>query len=79
MAKSLGNFVTIHELLTDWGGYEWPGEALRFNMLKTHYRQPIDWTYSSLDKAHGILWDWYGELKGDATRSDHSRSLSRVP
>jgi cysteinyl-tRNA synthetase len=64
MAKSLGNFVTIHELLTDWGGYEWPGEALRFNMLKTHYRQPLDWTYSSLDEAHGILWDWYGELKG---------------
>ena len=63
MAKSLGNFVTIHELLTDWGGYEWPGEALRFNMLKTHYRQPLDWTYSSLDEAHGILWDWYGELK----------------
>jgi cysteinyl-tRNA synthetase len=33
-------------------------------MLKTHYRQPLDWTYSSLDEAHGILWDWYGELKG---------------
>jgi cysteinyl-tRNA synthetase len=64
MAKSLGNFVTIHELLTDWGGYKWPGEALRFNMLKTHYRQPLDWTYSSLDEAHGILWEWYGDLKG---------------
>jgi cysteinyl-tRNA synthetase len=64
MAKSLGNFVTIHELLRDWVGYKWPGEALRFNMLKTHYRQPLDWTYSSLDEAHGILWEWYGDLKG---------------
>jgi cysteinyl-tRNA synthetase len=64
MAKSLGNFVTVHELLTDWGGYTWPGEALRFNMLRTHYRQPLDWTYRGLDEAHGILWSWYGELIG---------------
>jgi cysteinyl-tRNA synthetase len=39
MSKSLGNFVTIHELLRDW-----PGAILRFQMLKSHYRQPIDWT-----------------------------------
>ncbi len=39
MSKSLGNFITIHELLE-----EWPGEVLRFNMLRTHYRQPLNWT-----------------------------------
>ena len=43
MSKSLGNFVTIHELLKDW-----PGEVVRFNMLRTHYRQPIDWTVTGL-------------------------------
>ena len=64
MAKSLGNFVTIHELLTGWQGYAWPGEALRFNMLRTHYRQPLDWTLVSLDEAHKTLWEWYGDLKG---------------
>jgi cysteinyl-tRNA synthetase len=64
MAKSAGNFVTIHELLTDWGGYTWPGEALRFNMLRTHYRQPLDWTFVGLDEAHKTLWEWYGDLKG---------------
>jgi cysteinyl-tRNA synthetase len=37
MSKSEGNFVTIRELLADW-----PGEVLRLNMLRTHYRQPID-------------------------------------
>ncbi len=42
MSKSLGNFVTIRELLADW-----PGEVLRFDMLRTHYRQPIDWTVKS--------------------------------
>jgi len=64
MAKSLGNFVTIHELLTGWQGYAWPGEALRFNMLRTHYRQPLDWTLVGLDEAHKTLWEWYGDLEG---------------
>src|SRR4249919_1827145 len=39
MSKSLGNFVTMRELLADW-----QGDVLRLNMLRTHYRQPIDWT-----------------------------------
>jgi cysteinyl-tRNA synthetase len=69
MAKSLGNFVTIHELLTGWNGYAWPGEALRFNMLRTHYRQPLDWTLVGLDEAHKTLWEWYGDLKGKDVRA----------
>ena len=39
MAKSLGNFFTIREVLA-----EWPGEVIRLAMLQTHYRQPINWT-----------------------------------
>jgi cysteinyl-tRNA synthetase len=54
MAKSAGNFVTIHELLNDW-----PGEVLRFNMLRTHYRQPIDWTLKGLEESEKILDEWY--------------------
>jgi cysteinyl-tRNA synthetase len=50
-------------LLTGWQGYAWPGEALRFNMLRTHYRQPLDWTLVGLDEAHRTLWEWYGDLK----------------
>ena len=50
MAKSTGNFVTIHELLQDW-----PGEVLRFNMLRTHYRQPIDWTIKGLEESFSTL------------------------
>jgi len=55
MSKSLGNFVTIHELLTDG----WPGEVLRFNMLRTHYRQPIDWTKKGLEESQKILTGWF--------------------
>jgi cysteinyl-tRNA synthetase len=50
MSKSLGNFLTINELLQDW-----PGDVLRFNMLRTHYRQPIDWTLKSLEESWRIL------------------------
>jgi cysteinyl-tRNA synthetase len=64
MSKSLGNFVTIRELLENWHDYSWPGETLRFNMLRTHYRQPIDWTLHSLNESHDMLCDWYDDLKG---------------
>ncbi len=53
MSKSLGNFVTIHELLRDW-----PGEVVRFTMLQTHYRQPINWTVSGLRDAQKNLDNW---------------------
>ncbi len=57
MSKSLGNFITIHELLetTKFGGRTWPGEVLRLAMLKTHYRQPIDWTVKALEEAEKKL------------------------
>ena len=68
MSKSLGNFVTIRELLADW-----PGEVLRLNMLKTHYRSPIDWTLKGIEESAKTLDDWYdvaadaaGETPSDA-------------
>src|ERR1700758_4854144 len=54
MSKSLGNFFTIRDLLADW-----PGEVLRLNMLKTHYRSPIDWTLKSVEESARTLDDWY--------------------
>src|SRR5690242_4465785 len=54
MSKSLGNFFTIHDLLKDW-----PGEVLRLNMLRTHYRQPLDWTVKGLEESSTILDSWY--------------------
>ncbi|HEX8666735.1 MAG TPA: cysteine--tRNA ligase [Beijerinckiaceae bacterium] len=62
MSKSLGNFVTINELLaTDvFGGRSWPGEVLRLAMLRTHYRQPIDWTVRALEEASKLVDRWSG-------------------
>lgn len=56
MSKSLGNFVTIADVLADW-----PGEVARLAMLKTHYRQPIDWTHRALEEAERNLQRWYAE------------------
>ncbi|NNF79902.1 MAG: cysteine--tRNA ligase [Rhizobiales bacterium] len=56
MSKSLGNFVTINELLADW-----PGEVLRYNMLRTHYRQPIDWTVKGLEESAKTLAGFFGD------------------
>jgi cysteinyl-tRNA synthetase len=51
MAKSEGNFITIRELLAQSPNNPRWGEVLRLNMLRTHYRQPIDWTQSSLTES----------------------------
>ncbi|KAB1073917.1 cysteine--tRNA ligase [Methylobacterium planeticum] len=59
MSKSLGNFVTIREVLKDW-----PGEVARLAMLRTHYRQPIDWTLRSLEEASRTLDRW-SAIAGD--------------
>jgi cysteinyl-tRNA synthetase len=54
MAKSAGNFVTIRDALHGLRSIDgqiapgW-GETLRLNMLRTHYRQPINWT------DHGLI------------------------
>ena len=56
MSKSEGNFITINELLQ-----KWPGEVLRFNMLRTQYRQPIDWTEKSVQESWDVLAGWYAK------------------
>ena len=68
MSKSLGNFVTIHDLLhtTKFGGRKWPGEVPRLAMLKTHYRQPIDWTVRALEEAEKTIGSWTDLLVADS-------------
>src|SRR6516162_8218970 len=61
MAKSLGNFVTIRDLLKDW-----PGEVIRLTMLLTHYRQPLNWTTNALRESQRTLDHWYELTAGAA-------------
>ncbi len=54
MSKSLGNFFTVRDLL-DQGV---PGEVIRFVMLSTHYRKPMDWTQKKREEAERTLNKW---------------------
>jgi cysteinyl-tRNA synthetase len=65
MSKSLGNFVTIRELLetNKFGGRRWDGTTLRFAMLRTHYRSPIDWTVKALEEARRTILNWANILQ----------------
>ncbi|MDE0589724.1 cysteine--tRNA ligase [Halocynthiibacter sp. C4] len=54
MSKSLGNFFTVRDLL-DQGV---PGEVIRFVMLSTHYRKPMDWTEKKRKEAEATLLKW---------------------
>ncbi len=67
MSKSLGNFVTIHDLWArgSFGGRAWSGDALRLAMLRTHYRQPIDFTVRALEEAEATMRD-FSRVAGDA-------------
>jgi cysteinyl-tRNA synthetase len=64
MSKSLGNFVTIHELLQNW-----PGEVVRYQMLMTQYRQPQDWTESGSRQARQALIKFSRLLQGHRPQS----------
>ena len=54
MSKSLNNFKVIREELENW-----PGEVLRLNMLRSQYRQPIDWSRTGLEESRKVLDRWY--------------------
>jgi len=60
MSKSLGNFFTVRDLL-DRGI---PGEVIRFMLLSTHYRKPMDWTEAKVREAEETLRRWRGLVEG---------------
>ena len=61
MSKSLGNFITVRELLD-----QAPGEAGRLALLSSHYRQPLPWSERLVMESRRTLDHWY-ELTADAS------------
>ena len=72
MSKSLGNFYTVNDLLD-----EFPGEAIRLLLLKTHYRQPLDFTKDGLTEAKRELDRMYGALRGVPKNVDDRSHIER--
>ncbi|WP_321504742.1 cysteine--tRNA ligase [Breoghania sp.] len=74
MSKSLGNFITVHELLESdkVGGRTWPGAVVRLTLMSAHYRQPLDFTQKGLEEAEKLIERWakliaHVELSADVT------------
>lgn len=57
MSKSLGNVLLVRDLLA-----QAPGEAIRFALLSTHYRRPMDWNTQRLQSAVQTLIRFYTSL-----------------
>ena len=55
MSKSLGNVVTVDQLL----GAGHRGEVLRLALLSAHYRSPLPWTESLIAQSKATLDRWY--------------------
>ena len=59
MSKSIGNIVTVRELLEQG----WQGETIRWALLSAHYRAPLDWSEDLLKQAQATLDSLYQLLR----------------
>jgi len=59
MSKSLGNFFTVREVLKDY-----TGEEIRFFVVNSHYRSPLNYSTAQLDSARASLRRLYTSLRG---------------
>ena len=69
MSKSIGNIVTVNELLE-----KYDGEVIRLALLSTHYRKPINFGESLLEQSKNILNKLYknteNKVHGDKISED---------
>ncbi|HEY9148494.1 MAG TPA: cysteine--tRNA ligase [Gammaproteobacteria bacterium] len=73
MSKSLGNFFTIREVMA-----KYDPEVIRYFILTSHYRSPLNYSDQHLDNAKAALTSLYNALRGiepagDVQESDYSR------
>ena len=72
MSKSLGNFVTIKDVLK-----EYHPEVLRMFFYLTHYRKPINFNENSINDAKNILDKLYESIRGfDESKLEVDKSFS---
>ena len=69
MSKSLGNIITVGDLLE--AGHR--GETLRLALLSAHYRQPLPWTEALLKQSKARLDRWYRAYQTFLDHIDEAR------
>ena len=62
-----------------FGGKAWKGEVLRLAMMRSHYRQPIDWTVKALEEAEKTLSRWYGILRAQGVSAESAAEAPVAP
>jgi cysteinyl-tRNA synthetase len=75
MAKSLGNFYTVPDVLAK--GYT--GRELRYALLRVHYRVPLNFTWEGMNEAReslGRIDEWLARLRGVAKHENVQRLTS---
>jgi cysteinyl-tRNA synthetase len=72
MSKSLGNFITVREALES--GI--PGEVIRYHLLSTNYRKPMDWNDKAIDDAKKALNSFYRAIQKARV---HEKRVDDVP
>ena len=82
MSKSLGNFFTIREVLDRRDGSGQPyvrhAEVLRFFLLSSHYRGPINYSLEQINQADATLAGLYNCLRDlDLTATEFSGSATQ--
>lgn len=71
MAKSLGNFITIEDILA-----KYPADVLKILFLQTHYSHPVDFSWEKMEEAKKaqerfkILFDKMDRLKANSLEPD---------
>jgi cysteinyl-tRNA synthetase len=77
MSKSLGNFFTIREVLK-----QYDAEVIRYFILSSHYRSPLNYSDAHLDNAKSALTTLYTALRdievGEAAEGEHSQRFYRA-
>jgi cysteinyl-tRNA synthetase len=64
MSKSLGNFFTVREVLNQYKDKKQGGEIIRFFVLSSHYRSPLNYSMEQLAEAKSGLTRLYTALRG---------------
>jgi len=70
MSKSLNNFFTLREVLS-----QYPAEVVRYFLLASHYRSPINYSKENLESAHAALERFYIALRDLPVNSESGKTV----
>lgn len=73
MSKSLGNFFTIREVLQHYSP-----EVVRYFMLTSQYRSPLNYSTELLEHARSALERLYGALRGFELNTENSQTINNI-